>query len=69
LTDDLVAIAMKRGIARSVVPTRSLGRAAGVSHQTAARWLRGDGVGAQSEAKLRHALGLDGEQRTTRARQ
>lgn len=68
LTNDVLHRALDRGIARAILPVRSLGRAAGVSHQTAARWLRGDVIAPENEAKLRRALGMDGDQRTARAR-
>lgn len=67
LTSDVLHRALDRGIARAVVPVRSLGRAAGVSHNTAARWLRGEGIEPENEAKLRRALGID-EEHEPRAR-
>lgn len=67
LTTDVVQTALDRGIARAIVPVRALGAAAGVSHQTAARWLRGEYVSPETERKLRMVLGLDPTPKLVRA--
>ena len=56
---DLMVRALDRGLIEPTGIARALGRATGISRETARRWILGVPVAPQNAAKLRAALGLN----------
>ena len=54
--------ALDRGLIQPVGIARPLARATGLSHDVAARWVRGGHVSPETDRRFREALGLDQQQ-------